>query len=335
METSSLILTRTMRELGLDPRVLVDRERRGELHRVRHGSYMRVAEWDTLDERQRHGMRACSWALSSTAAPVFARESAALLWGLPLASCPSKPTVLTSDTSRGRSRGDIRRVRGLDRAVEEVVAVGGLLVTSKSRTVLELASRLSFPWSLAIVDAAFRSSRPNPDGSWNARKPWGPPCSPEELAVASQGLLSRAGEQRAMAVARLGSGLSESAGESLSRAQMHLLGFQIPELQSVFVLDDGTDARADFHWRDAGIVGEFDGKEKYYRQDWSPLTPQERVFAEKRREDALRALGLKVVRWTWSDLRRPAHLAGILTRAGVPRNKRHSPGTQGIGNRER
>lgn len=55
-----------------------------------------------------------------------------------------------------------------------------------------------------------------------------------------------------------------------------------------------------------------DGKVKYGRYLRPGQTPGDAVFAEKRREDALRDYGLEVVRWVWDEkqlpLRRPREL---------------------------
>lgn len=75
----------------------------------------------------------------------------------------------------------------------------------------------------------------------------------------------------------------------------------------------------DFFWKEFDLVGEFDGKEKYFRDDWAGgKSPGERVYAEKRREDGLRALGLRVVRWTWTEAINPSRLRDCLLRAGLP-----------------
>ncbi|HET9117119.1 MAG TPA: hypothetical protein VFN75_03425, partial [Pseudonocardiaceae bacterium] len=50
-------------------------------------------------------------------------------------------------------------------------------------------------------------------------------------------------------------------------------------------------------------VGEFDGKSKYGRLLRPGQDPAEVVYAEKLREDAIRAQTWEVVRWTWADLR--------------------------------
>jgi hypothetical protein len=59
--------------------------------------------------------------------------------------------------------------------------------------------------------------------------------------------------------------------------------------------------RTDFGWPELRTVGEFDGKIKYGRQ-LRPGPEGDAVFAEKRREDVIRAAGFRVVRWTWDEL---------------------------------
>ncbi|MGJ9373609.1 hypothetical protein [Nesterenkonia sp. CF4.4] len=120
----------------------------------------------------------------------------------------------------------------------------------------------------------------------------------------------------------LADGLSESAGESLSRVRMLDLGFEPPQLQVSFELGVAL-ARVDFYWPGVGVVGEFDGKLKYTRgAGLSGAPAEETVWQEKLREDALRARGLKVVRWVWDDLQRPGVLAARLRDAGVPLAKK-------------
>jgi hypothetical protein len=62
-------------------------------------------------------------------------------------------------------------------------------------------------------------------------------------------------------------------------------------------------ARVDFAWRDRGVIGECDGRIKYADQD--------ALYKEKLREDALRAMGLTVVRWGAADLRSGALAARL------------------------
>ncbi|MDT7681251.1 MAG: hypothetical protein QOG57_1561, partial [Pseudonocardiales bacterium] len=60
---------------------------------------------------------------------------------------------------------------------------------------------------------------------------------------------------------------------------------------------------------------EFDGRIKYGRLLRPGQAPGDAVFEEKRREDALRDHGLRVVRWCWDDLDTFAAVADRLRRA--------------------
>ena len=69
-------------------------------------------------------------------------------------------------------------------------------------------------------------------------------------------------------------------------------------------------ARVDWLVEGTRVVVEFDGKVKF--ADGDPA----RLWAEKKREDRLRALGYTVVRITWADLERPGAVAAKI-RAGL------------------
>lgn len=110
---------------------------------------------------------------------------------------------------------------------------------------------------------------------------------------------------------------SESPGESLSRALIAELGFPAPTLQRTVTTDAGT-FRLDFCWEDQRIVGEFDGRMKYFDDELlAGQDPREVLYREKQREDALRRAGWLVVRWGWSQLRDPRELAHRLLQAGL------------------
>ena len=78
----------------------------------------------------------------------------------------------------------------------------------------------------------------------------------------------------------------------------------MPELQFDVHRSDGSlVGTTDFAWPEAGLLGEFDGKVKYGRLLRPGQEPGDAVYAEKLREDAIRAEDWEVVRWTWADLR--------------------------------
>ena len=65
----------------------------------------------------------------------------------------------------------------------------------------------------------------------------------------------------------------------------------------------GSTAYTDFAWPEQRTVGEFDGKVECGRLLRPGQSPEDVVYAEKLGEDAIRAQGWEVVRWTWTDLR--------------------------------
>jgi hypothetical protein len=99
---------------------------------------------------------------------------------------------------------------------------------------------------------------------------------------------------------------------------MWRLGLTAPVLQQAFADSNGHIGVVDFWWPDCGLVGEFDGRGKYLRDEFSRgRSVAEIVMQEKAREDRLRALGLKVVRWEWADAIDLRRLEAKLRSAGL------------------
>ncbi len=109
---------------------------------------------------------------------------------------------------------------------------------------------------------------------------------------------------------RLLDGGAASPGESLARMLFWRQGLPRPTLQHPITLP-GQVAFLDFMWEDAGVGGEFDGKQKYMRSAQAGEDPGEVVFREKRREDALLEEGTVRImrRMIWADLSRPQQTA--------------------------
>jgi hypothetical protein len=121
-------------------------------------------------------------------------------------------------------------------------------------------------------------------------------------------------------VVEFADGLSESVGESRSRVAIQRAGLPSPVLQWDVTDDRGRWlARTDFGWPRLRTVGEFDGQAKYGRLRRPGQSVADAVLAEKRREDAIRATGLAVVRWAWPDLADFAETADTL------RHRFHAP----------
>jgi hypothetical protein len=108
---------------------------------------------------------------------------------------------------------------------------------------------------------------------------------------------------------------------------MSVNGFEPPALQHEVRDADGLVGYTDYYWRGVRVAGEFDGVDKYVKPEYlQGRSPSQAVVAEKYREDRIRATGLAVVRWVWSDLMTPGRLERKLAAAGVPRRRARSAG---------
>ncbi|WP_427018155.1 hypothetical protein ACQCSX_06080 [Pseudarthrobacter sp. P1] len=216
-----------------------------------------------------------------------------------------------------------------------VAQFGTLLGTGKLRTTIELISTLPFMYAVAVCDSARRKPpqgkpavdpSPGTEPRWSHDVPLGRPLTVAELESEAMELPSQAKRNRALGIIDFSSDKSGSAGESISRAKMHLAGFPAPELQHSFDLRDGSTALADFWFPAQRIAGEFDGEGKYLRKDWGKgLDVAQRVLAEKKRENAIRAQGVSFARWDWKDLMATGAIEAILREAGLMPEHRRRP----------
>src|SRR5690625_154966 len=184
-----------------------------------------------------------------------------------------------------------------------------LLAESLPLAVLDTVGQSDFASAVVILDAVL-AGRHRGDLDYDAQSfaPW-LDCLPSGRA--------RSRWNTALAFA---DALSESPGESLSRVVIAQLGFQVPTLQYEIRLHGGAHARTDFCWEDAGIVGEFDGKQKYTRsRELSGDSATDVVVEERRREHAIEQQGYRMVRWVWDELWNADRMSALLRNAGVPR----------------
>lgn len=273
--------------------------RSGQLVRVRRGAYVDTRSWTAADEATRY-----RWLVGAAArgmpGAVFGHDSAAAVWRLPRIGGWTADVHVVVHRDRGRSTPGVHRHRV--QVVPETAVVEHVRVTTGARTVVDMARSAAFADALTMADHALRSGIVSADGL------------ALELDRADGGRGVRAA-RRVVAEARAG---SESVGESLSRARMIELGLPEPTLQHEVRDELGVVARVDFWWPGHRLVGEFDGRVKY-RVDGVPdrRRLEDRVWTEKRREDRLRGLGLRVVRWTWADALDPHRLRTVLARAGL------------------
>lgn len=272
-------------------------EGRGE--RLRRGAYALGSggpPWEpgTAGEREQRAlatMRAVAAQLRTDF--WFSRESAALVWGLPLITVPRRVHLIQghrpgreTDPMLARHVGALSETERAERA--------GLPVTSLERTAVDCGCLLPGAEALAVVDAALRGG------------------AEQDALVA--GLRERAGARgvvqgrRVVAAASPG---AESPGESLTRWALLEHGVPTPLVQCPVATRLGT-YRADLGWPELKVALEFDGAVKYSGRYGDGT---DALLAEKRRQDAMEEAGWIVARVTWSDLREPERVAARVVAA--------------------
>ena len=187
-------------------------------------------------------------------------------------------------------------------------------MTSFAKTTFDCMRYLNFSHALAIADSALRINQAGPN--WLS----------ETLLPLSHG---RANARHALEVAKFADGRAENGGESIARATIIKLGYELPDLQVELANEvTGGVNRVDFYWQlPAGnvVIGELDGRTKYYGEEvWSPdekLATSytiEQLSNERLRESQLTLEG-KVMRFSPKQAANPAELGPLLETYGIPR----------------
>lgn len=263
---------------------------------VRRGAYVPADDVRLADQVARYELAVRAAVAKVSADAVISHASAAAVHGLTMWNVDLRRVHVTVDRESGGRRTASLHVHTSALHPDDVVEVGGLVCTSVARTIVDLARVLPFEQALVIADAARHRHR----------------VSADELDRAVARLIGRRGGPDARRVVAAADARAESPGETRSRIAIARAGLPAPVLQHE-VPEIG--ARTDFYWESFLTVGEFDGMTKYGRGLRPGQDPGERVVVEKRREDALRDLGLQVVRWYWNELCPFDEVAARLRRA--------------------
>ncbi|QAY64523.1 hypothetical protein ET495_16380 [Xylanimonas allomyrinae] len=253
----------------------------GALRGERRGPVSAFASAQGARESARLRMRAVSLQLL---APVFSHESAATWWGWPTWTVPARTHVTQGTRRAGTAAADVARhfsrLPGGD-----VVERDGLLVTSRERTLVDVA-RTAHPLAgLVVADAALA------DG-----------VDREAVLDRVAALGPVRGSRRARVVLDLADPGAESPWETWLRYLALRAGLPRPVTQHPIRTRLGT-FRADIAWPEHGVLAEFDGRVKY--TDGALGTGYDgaqALFAEKRRTDAIvEATGIVPFRATAQD----------------------------------
>jgi hypothetical protein len=250
---------------------------------LRPGAYVAANDVRLADEVARHTLAVRAALTKVAPGAVVSHVSAAAVHGLTLWDVPLDRVHVTVGRGSGGRRTGLLHVHAATLHPDDVVCVGKVVVTSVARTIVDLARTLPFEQALVVADAARHRHQ----------------VTAGELAAAAARAARRRGAPDARRVVAAADPRSESPGETRSRVAIARAGLPAPTLQHL-VPEIG--ARTDFYCKEFGTVGEFDGALKYGRGMRPGQNPSDVVVAEKRREEALQDLGLKVVRWYWDEL---------------------------------
>jgi hypothetical protein len=225
---------------------------------------------------------------------VASHASAAVLHGLPTWGMRLDRVHVTRARRNGGRTGERVHVHTAPLPPDDLDNAGEIPVTSVARTVVDLARTLPFEAAVAVADAALHALITEPERLAALQ------AALADTLARSTGWRGSPAARRVLAFANARSG---SVGESRSRVAIHRAGLPTPVLQWEVIGSAGQwIGMVDFGWPEQRTVGEFDGKEKYGRLLKPGQSPADAVYLEKRREDALRAETLSVVRWGWDAL---------------------------------
>ncbi|WP_058622968.1 hypothetical protein [Microbacterium testaceum] len=265
---------------------------------------------------QRHRV-AVEAAMSATrgGAAVVSHLSAAVVHGLPQYRFADRPVEVTlAGRTGGSSRAGLRR--HLDVLPDEdIVSVDGITCTSLDRTVFDVARTAPREMALVCADAALRREAvaarrfdPVAQEGWRERM--------RERAHRAAGAR---GIRRAREVIEFADGRAELPGESVSRLQLHRIGFCDIDLQVAVAGPHGSTYFVDVGLRDVRTFWEFDGEVKYRDPEMRGGRSIETVLIEeKRREDWIRGTTQwRLCRGGFADIRTPETLAARLASFGV------------------
>ncbi len=278
---------------------------RGELFSPMPGLFVRPAYWMEASPSARS---LCCIRTLALAHPewTFAGPSAALLQGLSVSNHDiSKVYLAANPASFTRDTKSICRLRT---ASDEAEYVRGVRVTPLVQTAFDCMRRAGFRRGLAVADSVLRTR--------------GMPRETFQVALEER-FRGRKGIRAVRRIVCYADGRSANGGESMARAAMIELGYEIPELQ-MEVTDpiDGHQYYADYAWKLGSrdwVVGELDGHDKYVVPEMTHGRDMVEVLAgERLRESRISARHIRVMRFSFRDSQDDERFTRILDAFGIP-----------------
>lgn len=277
--------------LGVDDSALRRLRRRGEVVRVRRDAYVLGSAWGEAGPEERLALRTRA-VLATRGDDVASHQAALALHRLPLHGVPLDVVDVLTEVDRVRTASGLRRNPRPEGLV--VVVADGYRCAGVAQAVVATARRDGMTAGLVPLDAALHRGA----------------TTLPELERAMEAVAGDSPDRRRLADLLVrADGAAESPGETLTRLALVDQGLSV---RSQVVLHDHDGApvgRVDL-LVEGRVVVEFDGAVKYAGADG-----REALVREKRREDALRAMGYEVVRVTWADLTHPEVVVALVRRA--------------------
>ncbi len=295
---------------GLTEHVLERAVRRGRVRRACPGVYRQPwtdADAERWQRLERDHLARAQVALLAHPHHALSHQTQALALGWPVRLHPDMPVHLTALYVEPRSRRVADRLlHHSDSMANEVCEAADMRMLTEARCVADCLRSSRPANGVAIADAAIRSGR----------------VTVREVREVLDAQRRWVGRPRALAALRLVDPARETWLESYSFVTLSEWGVPFPTPQVEVYDEDGRFVgRVDGMWIADGVVGECDGRGKYLLDDDGGLTGDGRsaalrVVAEKGREDAVRSLGLDMVRWDTSEITRtPQDVAVRVNRA--------------------
>jgi predicted transcriptional regulator of viral defense system len=260
----------------------------GRWLRLRQGVYISSEDRDRAETDGRLHRVDCLAALLFLDRPrtTVSHASAARLWGFPVPRHAATPLRLTDPDRWRRGEGFLMSRASLPPGT--VWYAGPVRVTSAARTLADCAREWPLEDAVVAMDAALFAGR----------------TTAVDLSAGAAAVGRWPGAPRAVRAARLADGRAESPLETRGRLRMVGSGLPPTNLQMEIRSGGRRIAVVDAWFEEAAVAVEFDSRIKY-TDPWRKRTPERVLWEEKRREDELRALNIRVVRIVDADLGAP------------------------------
>jgi hypothetical protein len=290
-----LVSRRQLLAAGVASREIGSRARDGDLAVVRRGWFAERALVGDLWPESRHLLHVLAVARDGQGGGVASHISAAVLHGLPLYRVRAARVHLTTDAPRRIASGPdvFRHVAPLPPS--DVTTVDGVTCTTVARTVFDCVRSLPLEAAVSIADAAERSvAFRQREWDQDAADRWR-----HALRMRIEQASGARGIRVARFVAEFMNGRAQLPLESVSRLQLHRLGFRAVRLQVPVAAPDGGWYFVDLGLDDIETFGECDGDAKYRDEAMRSGRSLEQVLLdEKAREDWIRGTTKwRMIRW--------------------------------------